>query len=183
MIEFKLDFNETAGEIKPMNAVNNGPVGDNIRSDSSNFEEYRALRIPYARNHDASHYNSYGGEHIVDVHRIFKNFDADECDPASYFFGPTDAYVKNTLDAGAETFYRLGASIEHWVKYGTRAPKDFLKWARICEHIPHPPKIRQGLMIPQLLAITQLGQFRDPAAMGIRRQFLGHNIHRHLRQI
>ena len=135
MIEFKLDFNETAGEIKPMNAVNNGPVGDNIRSDSSNFEEYRALRIPYARNHDASHYNSYGGEHIVDVHRIFKNFDADECDPASYFFEPTDAYVKNTLDAGAQTFYRLGASIEHWVKYGTCAPKDFLKWARICEHI------------------------------------------------
>ena len=135
MIEFKLDFNETAGKIKPMNAVNNGPVGDNIRSDSSNFESYKALRIPYARNHDASHCSSYGGEHIVDVHRIFRNFDADECDPASYFFEPTDVYVKNTLDAGTQTFYRLGSSIEHWVKFGTRAPKDFLKWARICEHI------------------------------------------------
>lgn len=135
MIEFKLDFTQTAGKIKPMNAVNNGPVGGNVRSDSSNFEDYKSLNIPYARNHDASHFSGYGGEHTVDVHRIFKNFDADVNDPESYWFEPTDEYIKSTLAAGTQTFYRLGAAIEHWYKYGTRVPKDFTKWAQICEHI------------------------------------------------
>ena len=44
-------------------------------------------------------------------------------------------YVKNTFDAGTKVFYRLGASIEHGLKWGTYPPKDFAKWARICEHI------------------------------------------------
>ena len=135
MVEFKLDLCETVGEIKPMNAVNNGPVGGNVRSDSSNFEDYKSLNIPYARNHDASHCNGYGGEHTVDVHRIFKNFDADVNATESYWFEPTDDYIKATHAAGTQTFYRLGAAIEHWYKYGTRVPKDFTKWAQICEHI------------------------------------------------
>lgn len=34
------------------------------------------------------------------------------------------------------TFYRLGSKIEHWKKkYNTIMPKDFNKWAIICEHI------------------------------------------------
>jgi len=118
-----------------MNAVNNGPVGSNVNCTAGNFDDYRAARIPYARNHDASFFASYGGEHTVDVHRIFKNFDADENDPASYVFEPTDKYVLNTFAAGTKVFYRLGASIEHEYKYGTYPPKDYLKWARICEHI------------------------------------------------
>lgn len=69
------------------------------------------MEIPYARNHDASFYSAYGGEHTVDVHRIFKNFDADENDPASYIFEPTDVYTKNTFAAGTKVFYRLGADI------------------------------------------------------------------------
>ena len=84
-----VDISKTSGEIKPVNAVNNGPSGTSVRG-ISNFEEYRALEIPYARNHDASFYANYGGEHTVDVHRIFKNFDADETDPASYVFESTD---------------------------------------------------------------------------------------------
>lgn len=130
-----VEFNKSNGIIKPMNAVNNGPTAKGVRTNKSNFDAYAALEIPYARNHDASFYDGYGGEHTVDVHRIFKNFDADENDPASYTFEPTDEYIKNTLDAGTQTFYRLGASIEHGYKYGTCPPKDFKKWARICEHI------------------------------------------------
>ena len=137
MTKIAVDFTKTQGKIKPMNAVNNGPTSPGIRKDYTSFDAYKALNIPYARNHDASFFNGYGtaGEHVVDVHRIFKNFDADENDPASYFFEPTDHYIKTTLDAGTETFYRLGASIEHGYKYGTRVPPDFAKWARICEHI------------------------------------------------
>lgn len=134
MTNILFDPSKTAGPIKPMNAVNNGPVPQDIRG-MDNFADYQALEIPYARNHDASFYASYGGEHIVDVHRIFKNFDADENDPASYLFEPTDEYLATTVAAGTRIFYRLGASIEHKYKLGTRPPADFAKWARICEHI------------------------------------------------
>ncbi len=135
MTNLNFDLSKVGGKIKPMNAVNNGPTDPGVRKVKTNFDSYKALNIPYARNHDASFYTPYGGEHIVDVHRIFKNFDADENDPASYIFEPTDAYLKNTLAAGTKIFYRLGASIEHRYKYGTYPPKDFAKWARICEHI------------------------------------------------
>ena len=135
MLKLNVDFTKTKGQIKPMNAVNNGPTYPSIRKTYTSFDAYKALNIPYARNHDASFFNGYGGEHTVDVHRIFRNFDADENDPANYIFEPTDKYIRTTLDAGTKTFYRLGASIEHEYKFGTRVPKDFAKWARICEHI------------------------------------------------
>ena len=134
MKEIIVDLGRSDGPIKPMNAVNNGPAGSKVRG-TGNADAYAALEIPYARNHDASFYSPYGGEHIVDVHRIFKNFDADESDPASYVFGPTDNYVSETFAVGTKVFYRLGASIEHGYKQGTYPPADFHKWARICEHI------------------------------------------------
>lgn len=131
-----VDFSKTSGVIKTMNSVNNGPVRKSGRSAArNNFDDYKALKIPYARNHDASFYYPYGGDMIVDVHRIFRNFDADENNPDSYNFEPTDKYIKDTFDAGTETFYRLGASIEHYYTFGTKKPKDYAKWARICEHI------------------------------------------------
>lgn len=125
------------GAIKPMNAVNNGPLcAHKADQDQNNFAEYKAARIPFARTHDASIYYSYGGEHTVDVMNIFPDFDADVDDPASYDFALTDFYLKGIQDAGTETFYRLGNKIEHWVKkYGILPPKDFRKWAQICEHI------------------------------------------------
>lgn len=137
MEHLKIDFSNTSGKIKYMNAVNNGPYRPRgvVRTTDSNFESYKAAGISYARLHDASVYTQYDGEHLVDVHRIFKNFDADENDPESYIFEPTDIYLKAIEAAGTKTFYRLGASIEHRYKYGTRVPKDFGKWARICEHI------------------------------------------------
>ena len=134
MTELKFDLLKTNGKIKVINAVNNGPAGSKERG-TGNSSAYEALEIPYARNHDAAFYAGYGGEHTVDVHRIFKNFDADENDPTNYVFGPTDTYVANTEAVGTKTFYRLGAAIEHGYKYGTHPPKDFAKWARICEHI------------------------------------------------
>ena len=74
--------------------------------------------------------------HLVDVHMIFPDFDADENDPANYDFHYTDEHTMETDAAGTATFYRLGPSIEHGSKkYGTLPPKDFNKWARICEHI------------------------------------------------
>lgn len=125
------------GRIKPMNAVNNGPLyKKEADQDTTNLPDYKAARIPYARTHDASIYYSYGGEHTVDIGNIFPDFNADPDDPASYDFALTDFYLKGINMAGTETFYRLGNKIEHWVKkYGIYPPKDFKKWAVICEHI------------------------------------------------
>ena len=137
MSEIKVYVNEARGAMKPMHAVNKGPLGFIIPSQNRcNFEEYRAARIPYARNHDASEWVDFGGEFVVDIYSIFPNFDADPDDPASYEFTVTDAYTKYTQDAGTETFYRLGSRIEHQPKkFRTIMPRDFHKWAVVCEHV------------------------------------------------
>ena len=135
MESFFVNFEKTLGKIKPMHAVNNGPIGSTVTK-TGNMEAFAAARIPFVRTHDSAFCTSYGWEYTVDVHRIFRNFDADENDPASYEFRCTDAYLAKIESIGAHPFYRLGASIEHGImKDGTTPPKDYKKWARICEHI------------------------------------------------
>lgn len=126
------------GEFKIMNAVNNGPFHSRHTNDQllSNFEDYKAAGIPYARNHDAAFCSKYGGEHANDISAIFPNFDADPYDENSYDFVLTDEYIFTAKDAGTEVYFRLGQKIEHYKKkYGVIPPKDFKKWAVICEHI------------------------------------------------
>ncbi len=151
MTHINVDLSKITGKIKPMHAVNNGPnctVGtfngtwaDHVRDQAQlkrngNLLEYRDAGIPYARTHDSSLFAKYGLEHTVDVHAIFPNFDADPEDPASYDFTCTDHYMDMIEAGGAKIFYRLGSRIEHEIKkYGTLPPKDFHKWAVICEHI------------------------------------------------
>ncbi len=130
-----IDFGRESGVIKPMNAVNNGPAGDGVRGTGGNFQAYKELEIPYARTHDAAFCPAYGWEFTIDVHRIFRDFGADENDPASYRFSSTDRYLDTMRRAGTEPFYRLGCNIEHGEKNGTFPPADYAKWARICEHI------------------------------------------------
>ena len=128
------DLEEITGSVKPMNAVNNGPVKSN--RGTGNLELWKELKIPFARNHDASFHAVYGGEHVVDVHAIFRDFSKDPYDPASYDFTLTDEYLATIQEGGTKVFYRLGSKIEHAKKkYGTRVPPDFKKWAVICEHI------------------------------------------------
>lgn len=136
MNTININYAKEIGNVKVMHAVNNGPVVAGKDQTRGNEHSYKAARIPYARVHDAAFYSGYGGEHTVDVHAIFPNFDADVNDPASYDFACTDHYMKQIIEYGAEPFYRLGSKIEHGVKkYGTIMPKDFQKWAEICEHI------------------------------------------------
>ena len=129
-----VDFAVDVGPVKPMNGVNNGPVGDTVTH--GNYTEYKAANIPFARTHDASESILYGGDHCVDVSAIFPDFDADENDPKNYDFAVTDVYLRSMRAAGTEPFFRLGQRIEHAAKrYNVWPPKDFAKWARICEHI------------------------------------------------
>lgn len=132
------DPSKPVGAFKPMNAVNNGPCHVRHATDQwrSNLDTYRAAKIPFARNHDAAFCNTYGGEFTVDISAIFPDFEADVNDPASYDFACTDEYILVTKEAGTETFYRLGQKIEHQIrKHNTLPPKDFFKWAQICEHV------------------------------------------------
>ena len=131
-----VDFTRKLGRIKPMNAGNNGPKIPKDDQTSGNFDTFKMLRIPYARLHDANHCSAYGAPHTVDVRAIFKDFNADPTDPASYDFVMTDLYLKAIERAGTEPFFRLGGSIEHNPrKWFTCVPPDFRKFAVICEHI------------------------------------------------
>jgi hypothetical protein len=124
------------GLIKPLNGVNNGPTRPKAYQSRSNFSIYKAARIPSARTHDSALYGGYGGSHVADISAIFPDFDKDETDPASYDFTYTDRMLETIRMAGTEVFYRLGQSIEHGIKkYHVGPPKDFAKWARICEHV------------------------------------------------
>ena len=138
-----VDFHETVGRMKPMHATNNGPVvmqkdvkAGTLHPFNNNLEAFKQAGIPFARTHDSSFYHRYGLEHAIDVHYIFPDFDADPYDPANYDFACTDHYILGCELAGTEVFYRLGHRIEHEVKkYGIHPPKDFQKWAVVCEHI------------------------------------------------
>ena len=143
MSRLRVQFQNETGTIKPMHATNNGPVvplknleNGTLHPFNNNLAEFANAGIPYARTHDSSFYHRYGMEHTVDVYYVFPNFDADPEDPVSYDFACTDHYLRGCELAGCEVFYRLGHRIEHEVKkYGTHPPKDFKKWAVICEHI------------------------------------------------
>lgn len=122
---------EMVGTIKPMHCINNAPSFD----DEVLFETLTDAGIPYSRLHDAF---ELCYDRLVDVPNVFPDFDADENDPLNYDFAFTDVFIKNLIAAGVKPFYRLGVSIENYrsIKpYNIFPPKDFAKWARICEHI------------------------------------------------
>ena len=126
-----VDPADEIGAIKPMNAVNGGPA-----KFKSNSRAWRHARIPFGRTHDMNHSWEFGGPHTIDVDAIFPNPDADENDPGNYDFTYTDMALDLMRECGTEPFYRLGPSIESGAKkYHTHPPRDFAKWARVCEHI------------------------------------------------
>ncbi len=130
----EIDFGSKRGEIKPLHGVNNAPV--RVSGKQGPQDEFKAAGIPFVRTHDTAY--SFGGTHYVDIPNVFPDFDADETNPASYDFAYTDAYLKPIVAAGCKLFYRLGVTIENnWrIKaYNIFPPKDYAKWARICEHV------------------------------------------------
>ena len=137
MDRITVDFSKEMGNVKPMHSVNNGPVYKFAKDQRiTNIDHFRAAGIPYARNHDASFLSTYGGEHTVDVNMIFTDWSRDAEDPEAYDFVLTDEYLRVIEAGGSKVFYRLGQTIEHAAKkYYIHPPKDYKKWAVICEHI------------------------------------------------
>ena len=123
----RVNLSQTTGGIKPLQGVNNGPVGYGTLVDVSHL--YRDLAVPYVRLHDPN----WPHPREVDIPQVFPDFTADPDDPASYDFGQTDDYLQKIVDTGAKIIYRLGVSIEHTErKIYTDPPVDFDQWARIC---------------------------------------------------
>ncbi len=138
METIKFDLAKKGDKFKILNATNGGPWYKRHALDQyrSNLAEYKAARIPYSRNHDSGVVPTYGGPYSHDINKIFPVFDADPYDPDSYDFACTDEEILKCLEAGTETYFRLGQTIEHQIKkHNILPPKDFKKWAVICEHI------------------------------------------------
>ena len=129
----------TEGPVKPVNGVGQPPMIGALGKWSM-MHYLKEAGIPYSRLHDVG--GRLGGGVFVDIPNLFPDFDADEHDPENYRFAFTDSLMKALEENGVEPFFRLGVSIENWVFSGkglpalrTKPPKDFAKWARICEHV------------------------------------------------
>ena len=139
MAKISVNFNNITGKIKPMHAVGQPPCKTNKSTRTYDFSPVEILKdahIPYSRLHDVG--GPFGGYKFVDIPNIFRDFDADENDPESYDFAFTDALITGIMEYGVEPYFRLGVTIENHCgikAYRIHPPKDYNKWARICEHI------------------------------------------------
>ena len=122
-----------AGRIKKLHGVGQPPF---TGASFGMFKYLKDFGCPFSRLHDVQ--GVYGGGRWVDIPNLFRNFDADPEDPASYDFTFTDLLMKALLDNGVEPFFRLGVTIENQCtikSYRIDPPKDPLKWAKICEGV------------------------------------------------
>lgn len=134
-MNIRVDFDKALGRIKPMHAVGQPPTVSGAPKDTY-FHYLTEAHIPFSRLHDVG--GGYGMNRYVDIPNIFRDFDADENDPASYDFAFTDWLIAALYKADCAPIFRLGVTIENYVcikRYFTFPPKDYAKWARVCEHI------------------------------------------------
>ena len=132
-VDIKVDFEKTEGRFKAMHGIGQPPM---TGLSNSMFHYLGEAGIPYSRLHDVGGW--MGGGLYVDIPNLFRDFDADENDPASYDFTFTDRIIEGLIKEGCEPYFRLGVTIEneHMRKaYRIFPPKDFEKWARVCEHV------------------------------------------------
>jgi len=133
MKQITVDFTKQIGTIKPMHAVGQPPF---LGIDFSMCDYLKKAHVPYSRLHDVGGW--YGGNMFVDIPNLFRDFDADPEDPASYDFAFTDLLITALVERGIEPFFRLGVTIENFCKvraYRIHPPADYQKWAIVCEKI------------------------------------------------
>ena len=133
-MKITVDPSAVLGPVKPVNGVGQPPIVSTV-----SYPMFRYLReagIPFSRLHDVG--GMFGKSIFVDIPNLFRDFDADETDPANYDFAFTDLLIGELVKNGVEPFFRLGTTIENYPfvrRYRIDPPTDFAKWARICEHV------------------------------------------------
>ena len=133
MSKITVNLSKSIKPMKPMHAGGQPPI---LGASDIMFHYLTEAGIPYSRLHDVG--GAFGSNRFVDIPNIFRDFDADENDPANYDFTFTDHLVNNLVKANVEPYFRLGVTIENQCaikSYYIYPPKDYAKWARICEHI------------------------------------------------
>ena len=130
-----VDFGTAVGPVKPVHGVGQPPLAGG----PGNYWMIPYLKhagVPFSRLHDVG--GAYGGSVYVDIPNVFPDFDADETLPENYAFEFTDKLLEALAENEVEPFFRLGVTIENFQSVRRRRldpPKDFAKWARICEHV------------------------------------------------
>ena len=122
------------GPVKPMHSVGQPPILG--WDDYSMFHYLKEIGVKYSRLHDTG--GAFGKGIYVDIPNLFRDFDANPYDPASYDFAFTDKLLQAMIDNDIEPYFRLGVTIENSCNvkaYRIFPPKDNLQWARICEGI------------------------------------------------
>ena len=137
MSSIQVNFDRIVGKIKPIHATGQPPfLGGFCSLNFKPMEYLQKAHIPYSRLHDVQ--GAFGSNRYVDIPNIFRDFNADENDPASYDFAFTDALIEAMYQHELKPIFRLGVTIEnqcHIKPLRIIPPEDPAKWARICEHI------------------------------------------------
>ncbi|MBQ9084142.1 MAG: hypothetical protein IJY24_00630 [Clostridia bacterium] len=128
-----VDFSKRGGKMRPLNGINSGPLfGIEMGIDFT--DEYKTLSVPFVRTDSVE--PPHGCGRFVDIHCLFPDFNLDERFEASYNFAPTDKYLSAIKSAGADIFLRLGETPDPYEpRPFIKAPRDYEKYARICERI------------------------------------------------
>ena len=126
-MKISVDFEKKLGKIGMLHGMNNGPLMH--QGDFS--KEYAEIGVPFVRYHETHSPSAK----CLEIPYIFRDFDADENDPANYFFGVTDKVMAAAVKQGITIMYRLGMGTEQKPQINCLPPKDHDKWARICVNI------------------------------------------------
>lgn len=172
----EIDFASELGPVKPVNGVGQPPM----IGAPANFEMMHYLKdagIPYSRLHDVGGW--FGGDLYADIPNIFRDFSADENDPANYDFAFTDALIKALKDNGIEPFFRLGVTIENFAECGFKArrakpPSDFARGVNLAvldtpnQRIAQAAKVKADRLneIYCIFRDCRMGAWEKPGAKG-----------------
>ena len=95
MSTISINLNHKVSKMKPMHGGGQPPLGG---KDLIEYFHYMTeAGIPFSRLHDV--WGSFGGGRFVDVPNLFRDFDADENDPANYDFTFTDHLITALVKA------------------------------------------------------------------------------------
>ncbi len=125
----RVNLEAEGSKISSLHGVCNGPLSQ--RADISPL--LKKAKVPYIR-FDKTEGARSG--YVVDISKIFPNFDADERDPKNYFFRETDMHILAAANIGAQIIYRLGESFDFDTpEHKFTLPENLDKLTAICVNI------------------------------------------------